>query len=74
VHVYGTYESWEGDLLEFVVDEGADSFGEFFAVGPGGGGLPVEVYGHSIRTMRVVDRVFDRCKSYGYEKMVVVKL
>lgn len=38
------------------MDEGAYSFGELFAVGPGGGGIPVEVYGHSIRTIRVVDK------------------
>lgn len=44
--VDGFDEFGEGDCLEFGVDEVADVGGVAVAVGAGGEGFPVEVYGH----------------------------
>jgi hypothetical protein len=41
-----TDEPGQSDLLESIVDEGPDTLSKSFPVWTGGGGPPVDVYGH----------------------------
>lgn len=55
-------EAWKGDGLEFVVNEGADAFGEGFAVGTACEGLPIKFDGHETEVCRTGAELRDKAK------------